>query len=298
MKKRLSTRLRCRFGTLMPRTAAVLNYLLKTGRFPNLRQPRTLNEKIQWLKFHGDNRAIAPLADKYAVREFVTERGLSALLVPLLGKWDGVEEFRKAWPVLEAPFVLKANNSCQTVLTVKDKDSADLESICRTLQDWLDDRLFWGLFVEPHYKYIKPCIIAERFLEEKGPAAEISASLIDYKVWCFDGKAECIWACTNRSADGLEMSCFDTDWNEYPERLVFSGHFRRPSAVLPRPEGLEEMLSAAAKLSEGFPQVRIDFYDIEGKVYFGEMTFTSNGGCMPYFTEEYQLELGSRCRIF
>ena len=121
--------LRCRFGVLFPRTASILNYYRKLRSFPHLRHPRTLNEKIQWLKFHGDNRAIAPLADKYAVREFVRGRGLEDILVPLLGKWDSVAEFRAAWPSLEAPFVIKANNSCQTVIVVKDKAEADLEPL-------------------------------------------------------------------------------------------------------------------------------------------------------------------------
>lgn len=293
--KKTTEILRCRFGLLCPRTASVLNYVRKIHRFPRLRHPRTLNEKIQWLKFHGDNRAIAPLADKYAVREFVKGRGLEDILVPLLGKWDSVAEFRAAWASLEAPFVIKANNSCQTVIVVKDKAEADLDRICTTLQEWLDDRIFWGLFVEPHYKYIQPCIIAERFLSEEGPAAQISSSLVDYKIWCFDGKPACIWSCTNRSSHGLEMSCFDTDWTPHPERLVYSDHFRKPLAALPRPDGLDRMLECAAILSKGFPQVRVDFYCIGKKVYFGEMTFTSNGGCMPYFTREYQLELGSLC---
>lgn len=293
--KSLSHRLRCRFGVLFPRTALVLNYIRKIHRWPRLRNPRTLNEKIQWLKLHGDNAAIAALADKFAVRNFVASRGLQDILVPLYGKWDSVEEFREAWPGLKVPFVLKANNSCQTVIIVEDKAAADLDGICATLGEWLSDKTFWGLFVEPHYKFIKPCIIAERFLREKGPAAAISSSLVDYKIWCFDGKPECIWACSNRSSQGLEMSCFDLDWKQHPERLVYSDHFRRPAADLPRPASLEKMLGAAASLSKGFPQVRVDFYDIDGELYFGEMTFTSNGGCMPYFTQEYQLELGSKC---
>lgn len=288
MKKSLLHRIRCRFGVSFPKTAMVLNYYRKIHRFPDLANPRTLNEKIQWLKLHGDNRAIARLADKYAVRKYVRDRGLGDMLVPLCGKWDSVAGLRAAWPGLEAPFVLKANNSCQTVLVVKDKEAADLDAVCSTLQEWLSDRTFWGLFVEPHYKYIGPCIIAERYL---GP------SLTDYKIWCFSGVPQCIFTCSSRTEDSLEIDCFDLDWNEHPERLVFSEHYRRPSSVLPRPEGLQQMLQAAAKLSEGFPQVRVDMYWVDGKAWFGEMTFTSNGGCMPYFTEEYLLELGALCSL-
>ena len=295
--RKFSDRIRCWFGLACPRTAIVVNYLWKIHRMPHLRHPRSLNEKINWLKLHGDNKAIAHLADKYAVRSYVEKKGLGDILVPLLGKFDDVAALREAWPSLEAPFVIKANNSCQTVIVVKDKAGVNLEAILHTVQAWMDDREFWGFFVEPQYKYIEPCIIVEKFLTETGETAKHSSSLVDYKIWCFDGKPECLWVCTNRGPHGLDTQCFDFDWRQHPERLRFNHHFRKASMPLPRPAGLERMKECAAILSKGFPQVRVDFYCVGGKVYFGEMTFTSNGGFMTYFTPEYLLELGERCGL-
>ena len=137
----------------------------------------------------------------------------------------------------------------------------------------------------------------ERFLQETGSSAEWSSSLVDYKVWCFDGRPECICTYYDRTPHSVRMACFDTDWNEHPERLVYSYHFLKSDVRIPRPEGLEKMLEYASVLSEGFPQVRVDFYNISGRIYFGEMTFTSNGGYMDYFTPAYLREMGALCRL-
>lgn len=293
----LGYKLRCLFGVALPGFAQRAFYLAKLRRWPHFRHPRDINEKIQWLKIHGDNKAIAPLADKFAVRGFVKSRGLEDILVPLLGKFDSVEEFRAGWDGLQTPFIIKANNSSQTLIVVKDKAAADLDGICRTLAGWMKDRIFWGYYMEPHYRYIEPCIIVEKFLEQDGSAAGMSSSLIDYKIWAFDGHAESVWACTNRDSHGLDAYLYDFDWRLHPELQHFDGHFRRGAGELPRPEGLERMRECAEILSKGFPQVRVDLYCVGKKVYFGEMTFTSSGGCMPFYTRDYLLELGELCKL-
>ena len=294
---KLTYKLRCLFGVCLPRIAQLAFYVGKLRRWPHLKHPRDINEKIQWLKIHGDNRAIAPLADKLAVREFVKERGLEDILVPLLGKFDSIEEFRAGWEGLQTPFIIKANNSSQTLIVVKDKSKADLDAICRTIGKWMKDRIFWGFYMEPHYRYIKPCIIVEKFLEQEGSAAGMSSSLIDYKIWAFNGRAESVWACTNRDSRGLDAYLYDFDWHSHPEHQHFDHHFRRGAGELPRPEGLERMRECAEILSKGFPQVRVDLYCVEKKVYFGEMTFTSSGGCMPFYTPAYLLKLGELCKL-
>ncbi len=293
----LTDKIRCIFGCLFPRFAIRVNFLRKTGRLPDLRHPRDLNEKIQWLKLHTDPGTWAALADKYRVREFVASRGLGDTLVPLLGKFDTVDEFAAAWEGLEAPFVIKANNSSKTVLTVRDKSSVNLQQICRTLSGWLSDRLFWGFYVEPHYKYIKPCIVVERFLEQTGLPAEDSGTLVDYKVWCFNGRPECIWACTNRRGRSVEVRTYSPEWVPVQGADKPTAHYRAMERELPAPECLQRMLDVASRLSEGFPEVRVDLYCTDGHVYFGEMTFSSNGGFMDFHTPEYLLKLGSMCEL-
>lgn len=295
--KKIINRIRRFIGCHFPLLSIRLNFLRKTGKLPNLKHPGDLNEKIQWLKLHVDMGVWADLADKYKVRRYVSEHGFDNILVTLLGKFDSTRDFADAWDSLEAPFVIKANNSCKTVIIVKDKSSADLQAILRQLDGWLADRSFWGFYFEPHYRLIRPCIIVERFLEETGPAAKWSSSLVDYKVWCFNGQPECICVYFDRTPHSVRMACFDTAWKEHPERLVYSDHFRKSDVQIPKPEGLEKMLEYASVLSEGFPQVRVDFYYISGRVYFGEMTFTSNGGYMDYFTPGYLREMGTLCRL-
>lgn len=296
MKKVINS-LRRFLGRRFPLLSIRLNFLRKIGRLPNLKHPQDLNEKIQWLKLHGDMSVWAELADKYKVRDYVSGKGLDNILVPLLGKFNSVQDFALAWDSLEAPFVIKANNSCKTLIVVKDKSQADLQSILRQIGKWLNDSTFWGFYFEPHYRLIDPCIVVERFLQETGPAAEWSSSLVDYKVWCFNGRPECICVYFDRTPSSVRMACFDTEWKEHPERLVYSDHFRRAEVIVPCPEGLDKMLEYASVLSAGFPQVRVDFYNTAGRIWFGEMTFTSNGGYMDYFTPAYLKEMGNLCRL-
>jgi hypothetical protein len=292
--KKLVNRLQSLFGCMFPHLAVRIVFLRKFGRLPDLRNPSDLNEKIQWLKFHGDMSVWAELADKYLVRNYVASKGLGDLLVPLYGKFGSVKEFAAAWDSLEAPFVVKTNNACKEVIFVRDKSAEDVSEICGRLRKWLSDRTFWGFFVEPHYRLIKPCIMVERFLAE-GDSADVLP--VDYKIWCFNGRPEFIFTCSGRDADGVDIDCFDTGWNEHREHLVFSGHFRRPAQVLPRPESLDKMLEYASVLCKGFPQVRVDLYNINGRIFFGEMTFTSNGGFMTYFTPSFLKETGARCTV-
>jgi len=148
---------------------------------------------------------------------------------------------------------------------------------------------------EPHYFNIKPCIIAEKFLEQKNDPW--TTSLVDYKIWCFDGKPAYIWACYSRSKHAVYVETRDLEWNYFPDKSVFTDHYRDGKGAVPRPKCLEKMIDVAARLSEGFPQVRVDLYEIDGKIYFGEMTFTSNGGYNDFYTQDFLNELGDLVKL-
>ena len=156
-------------------------------------------------------------------------------------------------------------------------------------------RKFGYLHCEPHYNKIYPQIIAEQFLENEQKS--FSSSLIDYKVWCFDGKPFCIFVCYNRDHSTIDVNVYDTMWNVHPEYSNFTSHCRDGKGRCPKPILLDEMLKAASILSKGQPEARVDFYIVDGKLYFGEITLTSMFGRMDYFTKEYLVELGNQVQL-
>lgn len=272
-----------------PVLMAQLRYFKYFKRFLNLRNPQDLNEKITWLSLFSDTSEWTRLADKLAVRDFVKERGQEKILVNLLGCWDKAEDIN--WAVLPDSFVLKTTNGSGTVMVIPNKNEEDTEKIVSTLNDWLKLR-FGDETTEFHYLGIVPRIIAEELIVQSEEDARVSNSLIDYKIWCFNGKAYYVWVCLNRVKGSTYVSMFDRDWNYHPEMSVFNEHYREAKYIMPRPDKLDEMLDVAEKLSAGFPEVRVDLYCTGGRIYFGEMTFTSLGGTMDFYTKEALLEMG------
>ena len=148
--------------------------------------------------------------------------------------------------------------------------------------------------MQPHYKNMKPCVIAEEVL----PFDKGATSLIDYKMWCFNSKCQYIYVCNERSANGnsAHVMTYDMDWNAHPEFSVFNSDYLRGD-IIPKPKNFDKMVEIAEKLSKGFPELRVDLYNIDGKIYFGELTFTSQGGFMDYFTPEFNKMLGDKFSI-
>ena len=252
----------------------------------DLDHPRDLNEKIQWLMCRSDTSSWAPLSDKVAVRDYVAGKGLSDLLVPLLGTWKHAKDI--PWDTLPEKFVLKCNHdSGSTHIIDRNTDRA---AVAAALDEALKVKYGYR-HGEMHYNRIEPCILAEQYLDG-GDAVPV-----DYKTWCFDGKPYCVWACHGRSAEAVYVNVYDLDWNPHPEASVFTEHYRDGGSSLPRPATLPQMLAAAAKLAEGFPEVRVDFYEVGGKLYFGEMTFASLMGRMDFYTPEFLKEMGDHVTL-
>ena len=149
-----------------------------------------------------------------------------------------------------------------------------------------------ALASEPQYKGMVPCVIAEELL----PLEEGNKSLVDYKIWCFNGKPYYIWTCSDRDNDGTEVMTYDLNWMPMPEVSIFDSRYRK-GKIIPKPKNLDKMLEVAQCLAKPFPQVRLDLYNINGKVYFGETTFTSLGGMMNFYTPEFLLEMGSKVDV-
>lgn len=255
--------------------------------------PQDLNEKINWMKIYSDTSEWTRLADKYRVREYIEERGYGELLVSLYGKWDRVEDID--WDSLPEKFVMKMNNGSGDILICRDKSQLDIKSWKKKFRKLL--RQDFGITMgEIHYSKMKPCIIAEELLDNTKQSIK-STSLVDYKVWCFNGEVNYIWACYNRNKDSVQVALYDTNWTPHLEHCVNTNHYLVSTTGVPRPSTLNQMIKAASDLSKGFPQVRIDFYEVDGKLYFGEMTFTSNAGYMDFYTRNFMLELGKKVKL-
>ena len=281
-----------RMGILSPRRISQWKYFLRFGKRADLQNPKNLNEKILWLLHCTDTSKWTELSDKYRVRKYVEDCGLGHLLVKLYGVYDSVDAVD--FDQLPQSFVLKTNNGCGTVILVDDKERLDWESVKSTLNKWL--KIPFGVMsAEPHYRRIKPCIIAEEYLKED---SSVSTSLIDYKVWCFDGKPAYVFTACNRNTESNEVDfgLYDVDWKSRKELLKVNAKTKN-KIMIPKPRHLDEMLEAAKILSQGFPVLRVDLYHVNGKVYFGELTFTSHGGLMPNYTQECLDMMGNKVTL-
>lgn len=264
-------------------------YFFKTfGHKANLSNPQSLIEKIYWMQMHTDTSLWTLCADKYRMRDYVSSKGYGDYLPKLFGVWEkpSTIDFR----ILPMSFVLKANNGCGTVKIVKDKSKINIKDTIKELERWLSIPFGYSGY-EPHYLKIKPCIIAEELLIQDEAQNLISPkSIIDYKVWCINGKVKSIFVAYNRCPNNLSMALYDSNWQSLACKLVSnSKDVYHPEVVIPRPQCLSLMLQIAESLSKEFPECRVDFYIIKNKPVIGEMTFSSGYG---YFTEDYYNELG------
>lgn len=253
----------------------------------NWEKPLTFSEKIQWLKLYGRTPINVIMSDKYAVKEYVSERIGEKYVIPLLGVWDRPEEID--FSQLPDQFVIKCNHNSGGVFVCQDKSKFNEEMVRRGLRKamkhdyYIDSR-------EYAYKGIPRKIFAEQYMEDTE-----THELRDYKFFCFDGVPKALFIATGRlqGEDKVKFDFFDMDYNHLP---FTNGH---PNAkILPeKPKCFEEMKQLAAKLSKGMPHVRIDFYEVNGKVYFGEFTFSHWGGLKPFEPEKWDYTFGSWIKL-
>lgn len=271
---------------IKPRYAAELMYHHAFHRFMDLKNPKNLIEKINWMQFNSDTSMWTLCADKYRMREYVASKGLEDYLPKLYGHWDNVEDID--FNSLPKEFVLKSNNGCGTVKIVRDKSQLDFSATKKLLKSWLKPYGYVG--GQTHYLRIKPCIIAEELLhqEEEGDSPR---SLTDYKVWCFGGKPECILVIHDRVGRGYLMDMYDTNWERIPNSLKDNAHNGVAGEKAPKPSCLQQMLDMASTLAEPFVEVRADFYVINNKPVIGELTFTSGYG---NYTDSFYDYLGKK----
>ena len=252
------------------------------GRKMDLRNPTDLPEKIVWMECHADTSLWTRCEDKYRMRSYVEERGFGEYLPKLYGVWKRAEDID--FSILPNSFVMKTNHGCGDVLICRDKNGLDEKRVRRDFRRLL--RIPYGYNAAAlHYTKIKPCVLAEELLENDFP--DLSKSIIDFKVWCINGKAQSIMIIYDRSGDKHSLDLFDVKWNRMENyfnkknsNLVFDIESKFPT----RPSCLEKMLEIAESLAQPFPQVRVDFYIANSKPVVGEMTFAAGYTSL---TEEY-----------
>ena len=276
---------------IMPKTMIQIRHLLRMKRFANLQNPKDLNEKILWMALNTDTTDWSRLADKYEVREYVQECGLEEILVNQYGLWNNMDMV--PFDILPNAFVMKPTHGSGDVVIVRDKSTADLEGIKIKIQNELDEHICTSA-AEMHYMRIPHRVIAEELLINDPISERYSSTLIDYKIWAFNGKVHYIWVCMNRfvkNKNGAEVMTYDRDWNAHPEYCRVTADFSLAPPI-PKPARYEHMLEVAEKLAEPFPVVRVDLYNLNGLIYFGEMTFTSYGAIMDFYSDEFLRKAG------
>jgi len=253
-----------------------IRFRIEKGHWPRLFSPRDYCDFIARDNYFGRHNKHAFLADKLEVRKYVEERGLSNLLVPLIGFWKdaGMIDFES----LPNQFAIKCNHSCGMNIICYDKSKLDIEKTRKQLDNWMKQK--HPIYFEKHYKHIKPMILAEALI----PSNSDGCFPMDYKIHCANGKPVFIQCCFERTMEeGSKMVAYSTNW-ERLDYIAHTSHFKDKDVK--KPKHLAEMLKDAAILSQGLKYARVDFYDTDDGVFFGEVTLTPQGGWLTNLTQE------------
>ncbi len=265
-----------------------VRYRVFFGHKLNLDNPQTFNEKLQWLKLYYCPDSYSLMVDKYNVKQYVAKIIGEEHIIPTLGVWDDAAkiDFNK----LPNQFVLKCNhNSGKGMYICTDKQKCNIQKVREGLRKGLKEK-FYKMSHEMQYKNVKPLILAEKFME-----SDDGKALIDYKFFCFDGVVKICHVISGRYSKNLCGNFYDLDWNLLP----FGGTklTNNSSVIVERPQNLEKMIEMASLLSKGIPFVRVDLYNINGKIYFGELTFTPTGGMDPFTSDDWDYKIGSWLKL-
>lgn len=257
-------------------------FFAKFKRFIDFENPKAFNEKLQWLKLYYRNPEYVNLVDKYEVKKYVAEKIGEEYLIPTLGIWDSVEEID--FDALPEQFVLKCTHDSGGLVLCKDKAKLDVEKVKEKIRKSLKNNYYY-IGREWPYKGVKPRVLAEAYMED-----ETVSELRDYKFFCFNGEAKIMYLASERykENDVVKFDFYDMEFNHLDFR---NGH---PNNAVPaqKPKTFETMRALAEKLAQGFHHVRVDLYEVNGKNYFGEMTFYNQNGFVPFDPEEWDYKIG------
>lgn len=265
---------------LNDKTYLKIRYYATFKKFLNLKNPQTFNEKLQWLKLNDRKDIYTKMVDKYEAKSYVSKIIGNKYIIPTLGIYNNFDEidFNK----LPNQFVIKCTHDSGGLVIVTDKSKLDIEKAKKKLNKSLKRNYYYPGREWP-YKNVKPRIIIEKYMKDNK-----NNSMRDYKFFCFNGNPYCILLCNDRNTE-LKETFFDLNWKILP--------FKRPNhsidTNIEKPHNLDKMIEFSKKLSLNIPFLRVDFYEINGNLYFGELTFYPAGGFSKFEPEEWDLKLGN-----
>jgi len=268
------------FRSVPDRPYVQLYYFAKFHKLANLKQPSTYNEKLQWLKLNYRRTGGSRFVDKHDVKQIVADLAGSDYVIPTIALYDDVDAID--FNALPDSFVLKCTHDSEGTAIVRDKSKADLGEIREKLSRALAHDFYW-IGREPYYRGITPRIIAEPYLED-----ETYGELRDYKFFCFDGEVKAMYIASGRSAGATTFDYFDAAFSPLDIRQSYP----RSTTMPTKPARYDEMLDLARRLSADHPHVRVDLYEVNGRVYFGELTFFHLSGFAPFEPPETDIQWG------
>ena len=286
VKQRIYRKICVCFGKyISDKTYLKLLYETRIGKKLNIKNPITFDEKLQWLKLYDRKDEYTVWADKYEVRNYVAEKLGEQYLIPLLGVWNSADELKL--DDLPEQFVLKCTHDSASVCICTNKKNFDWNAAMDKLQKSLNQNYYWHSREWP-YKNITPRIIAEAYMTD-----ESGTELKDYKIYTFGGEPYLIQVDFDRFHNH-RRNLYTTEWEYIDETIEYS---KDPNVKIAKPEHLEEMLECSKKLAVGTISLRTDFYSINGKIYFGEITFYQEAGFAHFEHEEFAKKLGDQIKL-
>lgn len=253
-------------------------------KFLSKNNPKYFGEKIQWLKLYGNLEKYSKYADKYEVRKYVTSKIGEEYLIPLIGVYNTIEEIN--YDILPEKFVLKNNNGSAMNLIVNGKNKLNIKKTNKLLKKWLKSK-YYKIKKENQYKFVKNKIVCEKYISDK------NGELLDYKFFCFDGEPLFLKVDYDRFSNHTS-NFYDMNWNKLNLREQGYDNYNKNTIA---PKGFKKMVEIAKKLSKEFQFVRVDLYNLDGKIYFGELTFTPASGKNAFIPLEKDLEIASKIKI-
>ena len=264
-----------------------IKYKLEMNKRLNLQDPKTFNEKLQWLKLYDRNPEYTQMVDKFEAKKYVANIIGKKYIIPTLGLWDKFEDID--FTKLPNKFVLKPTHASGNIFICKNKDEIDYKKLKKTVQKWLK-RNYYLVHREWPYKNVKPRIIAEEYMEDQ------IGELIDYKVYAFNGQCDYVMVCFDRIKGKTKFIYYDRKWNIKKE-FSKDGIKYGDTIKIEKPKNLDKMFEFAEILSKNIPFVRVDFYESNGNLYLGELTFYPSAGFDNTRTKDCQEYLDKQLKV-